>query len=45
MRILVTGNEGLVGNHMQKALERENEIVGLEAKPTFREWYNEMYEM
>ena len=45
MRILITGNEGFVGNHIQKALEQENEIVGLEAKPTFREWYNEMYEI
>ena len=45
MRILITGNEGFVGNHIQKALERDNEIVGLEAKPTFREWYNEMYEI
>ena len=45
MRILLTGNEGFVGNHIQRALERENEIVGLEAKPTFREWYNEMHDV
>ena len=45
LRILLTGNEGFVGNHLQTALEQENEIVGLEAKPSFREWYNEMYEV
>ena len=45
MRLLLTGNEGFVGNHIQTALEQENEIAGLEAKPTFREWYNEMHDL
>ena len=44
-RVLITGNEGFVGNHIQNALETEHEVVGLEAKPTFREWYNEMYDV
>ena len=42
MRILITGNEGFVGSHIQTALESEHEIVGLEAKGSFKEWYDEM---
>ena len=45
MRILLTGHEGFVGDHIYKALESDHEIIGLEAKPSFREWYNEMYEV
>ena len=42
--MLITGNKGFVGSHIQDALEADGyEIVGLEAKPTFREWYDEMY--
>ena len=43
MRILVTGNKGFVGSHVAAALEADgNEIVGLEAFPTFCDWYDEM---
>lgn len=43
MRTLLTGNKGFVGSHVQRALEADgNEVVGLEASPTFREWYDEM---
>ena len=46
MRILITGDRGFVGSHICTALEADgHEIVGLEATPTFREWYDEMYEV
>ena len=44
MKILLTGNKGFVGSHVQTALEADgHEIVGLEVKRTFREWYDELY--
>lgn len=43
MRILLTGHEGAVGTEIRELLEPEHEIVGLEAKGTFREWYDAMY--
>ena len=43
MKILVTGNEGFVGSHIQASLEAAgHKIIGLEAKGSFREWYDEM---
>ena len=43
MRILLTGDKGFVGSHLRKALTAEShDVVGLEAKPTFQEWYDDM---
>ena len=42
MKILLTGNEGFVGNHIQSTLEAKHEVIGLEAQPSFQEWYDEM---
>lgn len=43
MKILLTGNKGFVGSHIQQSLEAEgHEIVGLEVHPTFKEWVKEM---
>ena len=43
MRILLTGNRGFVGSHVASALETDgHKIIGLEATPIFREWYDEM---
>ena len=43
MKILLTGNKGFVGSHIQASLENDgHEIVGLEVHPTFREWYDKM---
>lgn len=44
MRILVTGNEGFVGSHIQASLESDGHtVVGLEVQPTFKEWIAEMH--
>ena len=44
MKILLTGNKGFVGTHIQESLEQNgHEIIGLEAHPTFAEWYDEMH--
>ena len=43
MKILLTGNKGFVGSHIENALTADgHEVVGLEVHPTFREWYDEM---
>ena len=42
MKILLTGSKGFVGSHLYKVLEKEHDIVGLEAKLLFRNWYDEM---
>lgn len=43
MKILVTGNEGFAGSHIQKALELEHEVVGLDVRGTFEQWCEDMY--
>ena len=43
MKILLTGNKGFVGSHIENALTADgHEVVGLEVHPTFREWHTEM---
>ena len=43
MKVLITGNKGFVGTHIENALcEDDHEIVGLEVHPTFKEWVDEM---
>ena len=43
MTILLTGNKGFVGSHVESAFEADShEVVGLEAAKTFQQWYNEM---
>ena len=43
MKILLTGNKGFVGSHIENALAADgHEIVGLEVHPTFKEWVDEM---
>ena len=44
-RILVTGDKGFVGSQIRAALEPGYEVVGLEAREHFRDWYDEMYEV
>ena len=44
-RVLITGDKGFVGSNIRAALEREHEVVGLEARERFRDWYDEMYEV
>ena len=43
MRILITGDKGFVGSNLRAALEPTYEVVGLEARERFRDWYDEMY--
>ena len=44
MRILVTGDKGFIGSNLRVALEADgHEVVGLEVKSTFKEWYDEIY--
>ena len=43
MKVLLTGNKGFVGSHIETALRAEgHEIVGLEVASTFREWQDVM---
>ncbi len=44
-RILMTGDKGFVGSHIRAALEGEHEVVGLEARERFRDWYDDMYDV
>ena len=43
MRILITGDKGFVGSNLRATLEPNHEVVGLEARERFRDWYDEMY--
>ena len=45
MRLLLTGDKGFVGSNIRAALEPEYEVVGLEARERFSDWYNEMYDV
>lgn len=42
MRILLTGNKGFVGSHIEKALSKDHEIVGLDVRGSFTEWVDDM---
>lgn len=43
MKILLTGNAGFVGSHIQSALESDGyEIVGFEATPKYLQWMNDL---
>ena len=43
MKVLLTGNKGFVGSHIENALAADgHEVVGLEVCPTFKEWCDEM---
>ena len=42
MKILLTGNKGFVGSHVESAFEADgHEVVGLEATNTFQQWCND----
>ena len=43
MRILLTGNKGFVGSHIEATLEKEHEIVGLDRRGDFKQWCEDMY--
>ena len=45
MKILLTGNEGFVGSHIQQELDFEMDIVGLDVRAGFQEWYDDMIEV
>ena len=43
MRILLTGNKGFVGSHIETVLKKEHEIVGLDRRGGFGQWCEDMY--
>lgn len=46
MRILLTGNRGFVGSHIEEALLKDgHEVVGLGQTQEFQRWHEEMYDI